>query len=231
VTVKKLNHVLLAVSASILAITTGCDGSNVHPCDTDDDCADYADQPVCDTDAGICVPGEGEGEGVGEGEGEGEGECDPTDPDLGPGDPVCLDAGELCSDDELCVAPEEVTDTCASGFGNDGGPILYIVAEVGNNGVSNNCDGGDGTVYTYAAMVRSGVAISENIYTERIRFNNGTTTTDVFSDGPGTEFHPTVDDLGDGDYMVNFSLCGSPDAGSWLGITDDDGTEGNAYCF
>jgi hypothetical protein len=102
---KKLAVLLPAALAFALALVPACDGSNVVPCETDDDCADNADAPVCDTDLGQCVGEEAEPactEDV---------QCQVDE--FGGGDECDDNAG--CGADEVCATGSEGKNYCVIG--------------------------------------------------------------------------------------------------------------------
>ena len=102
---KKAALVLLIPAMIVVvssAIVAACSNSNVVPCESDTDCADLTDTPVCDADLGQCVA-------------EGDNQCTEdidcqirdgaTDGNPNDVDPTTCDADDDCAtaDDEVCV--------------------------------------------------------------------------------------------------------------------------------
>ncbi len=216
---KTMRNLGIASTVGLLSVIVGCTPTNQVPCTTDADCEATPDTPVCGEAEGFCVSG-GDGSSAPAGD-----DCTNNDPTLGAGDPVCLDQGKLCGSDTNCTAPADVTDTCTSGYGNGAGPITYAVDEISNDGDSPDCAGSQ--VYGYIASVYSdGVALDQQLFTQRITYDGGLS----FSEAGGGIFIPDVSDEGAGDYLVTFYTCGDG-AGAWVGFSNNDNVDGNAFCF
>ncbi len=160
----------------------------------------------------------------------------------------CVATEELCEIDptnanefNTCVAPGQVTEQCANytmatGVGRDaGGPLIVSVAYDTDAAAAASCTG-NATPRYFNAVIADDGTFDMSLYTMRLRFlQEDGNETNTFSEGPGTEWHPTImAGSAAGTFDLRFSLCLSDVqmmSSLAIYVTNDAGEESNGFCF
>ncbi|MGF1510069.1 MAG: hypothetical protein ACFB9M_11275 [Myxococcota bacterium] len=207
-------------------------------CTTDEDCA--ADE-LCDVASGTCIAGCSVVGAVGDppcavadvclADGTCAAQCD----SLAPG---CADSGNLCDLDPSsttfneCVDADLVSRSCARvedlPSRDFDGPVIVDVLDLGDAPPDPACPGGFVTDFT--ATFFSEDPVSQNLFTERVRFVNA-------AGELGNTFsaieQPSPVDGADNVFDVDFQLCRTSMMETLFAIviTDDEDDASNPFCF
>jgi hypothetical protein len=229
-------------------------------CDPDSDACGAGRR--CNINSGLCEddtggPGPGPGGDITCTTGSLGGACAPGDVCVGgnaceapcTSQTMCVSSEQICELDasrasfNTCVDPD-TTAACMQGCfatcperGNHqrdaGGPIIFDILFTGDLGSTASC-GAPAVAQRFTMDVYSPAGLStSNVFTEVLRRLDSGNEQGVFSEGPGSNTHPTVMSQGNGIYQVTFYLCDDPSSSTIFSVfvRDTANRDSNAICF